>query len=439
MGTKDWYVNGDEDSVQESDPVINNLKRKAGAAVMQDIGLHTYWANTVGDTILKHPGIHHMYKKELHENLLEAMSSKMTYNQIEEFMCTLGYKEGDVRKCFMEITGVDPVKLEFMRLDDVNSTPANIPWFNLGWGYAKKGDGSLFIMQGGNNLYVVFHQKDDMTREEVAHFLRCDEAHEYLGKHVKNVHRYDMPAKEQVEDSLSKHVKEPNKKEYRVLANYFYDLKQRGELDQEHAKILVRDAVMGGSLTEEEGELMLRVQAADTDLATPGHTEVTPDNVESRDLYKAQNEKNVMDELQKKTPQDFFEDSLPDRIEGAAADHMKGVLSYIANREEEIDSFSVRLFKFEYHRHDDTRKLSEIDPETGRVSGPPLATISALLEVKDESLPEDSSKKYALMVFFVNPDGEVNTSDSIKGEDDIIYGFSEEGLSQYFSREREAK
>lgn len=38
------------------------------------------------------------------------------------------------------------------------------------------------------------------------------------------------------------------------------------------------------------------------------------------------------------------------------------------------------------------------------------------------------------MIFFVAPDGSISTSDSFKGEDDIIYGFSEEGISQYLEK-----
>ena len=71
------------------------------------------------------------------------------------------------------------------------------------------------------------------------------------------------------------------------------------------------------------------------------------------------------------------------------------------------------------------------------MSNAPKATISAILEIKNDDAPEDKNKKFALAVFFVNADGQVTTSDSVKGEDDIIYGFTEDGLTQYFSRSKE--
>ena len=440
MAFHNWDIEAEEDFCKEADPV---LKRKAGASIVQDIGLKTYWANIAGKTLLKHPGVYHMYKKELNENLEEMMRTRMSYRQLEEFMVTIGYESGDIRCAFKEKTGLDPVQLDYMRAEDVKETPSNIPWYNCGWGHAKKGDGSLFVMPSAGGIYSVFHQMDDMTRKEVSNFLRHDEAMAYLKTQVKRMHRYDTTASEQVEDALAPHVKEPMKKQYEALANHLYDLKTKGRLTLAYAKNMVRDAVWSGNLTEEEGSLMLRVYAdasgASTDVSTtPQHTAPTPDSSgQTQEISDAQKNR-VLDQMEKKTPQDFFDSAMPDRIEEVAAEHVKGVLGYVANRESDMGDFNVKLYSMEYKRHEASRSVVEVDPETGKRSGPPVATISVVLEISDKTLPQEKNKKFALAVFFVGSDNDVTTSDSIKGEDDIIYGFTEDGLRQYFSKERMA-
>jgi len=436
-----WHdVESEEDFCAEADPALKKLmKRKAGASVMQDIGLNTYWANIAGKTRLSHPGATHMYQKELKENLAELMNSKMSYREMEEFMVILGYEAGDIRCAFKCGTGVDPEQLDYLRAEDVKNTPSNIPWYNLGWGLAKTGESSFFVMPYANNMFSMFEQVDDMTRKEVDSFIRHDEAIEALGKKVKRVHRYDMPVGEAVEDNLSKHVQEPQKKEYQVLANYIEDLTARGEMDVDMAKRLVRDAVSSGSITLEEGSMMLSVRAdtnfTDDVMPNPQHTENTPTDKGADDVSDAQSRR-VLDEMDKATPQEFFESELPDRVEQAAGEHVKDVLSYISNRESEIGDFDVRLYSMKYKRTESSNTVVGFDPSTGRAESPPSATITTILEIQDKTLPEGKSKKFGLTVFFVGADGNLGTSDSIKGEDDILYGFSEDGLRQYFAKER---
>ena len=436
-----WSTEADEAFVPEADPVLfGKMTKTAGAAIMQDIGMNTYWANICGKSPLKYKGVSQMLQQELEQNLDKMMQTRMSYRELEEFMTTLGYEAGDIRRSFKKLTGLDPVKLDYMRAEDVKNTPSNIPWYNCGWGHAKKGDGSYFIMPSAGGIYMVFNQADDMTRKEVKSFLRHDEALEHLGGLVKITHRYDSSAAEQVGDALRAAIKEPQKKDYQVMASYISNLMERNMMDKNQATRLVRDAVYSGSLTQEEGSTMLRVYADVMDTAdistTPQHTAPTPDNSgQTEELSNAQKHR-VLDEMDKKTPQDFFEAALPDRVEEVAANHVKGVLGYIANRESDMGDFEVKMYSMEYKRHDAPRSVVEIDPETGRRSGPPTATISVVLEIHDKTLPNEGSRKFALAVFFVSTDGEVTTSDSIKGEDDIIYGFTEDGMRQYFAKER---
>jgi hypothetical protein len=437
-----WDVSEDDSFVPEADPTLHKIMtRTAGASIMQDIGLNTYWANTVGKSPLKHTGPHAMLKQELEENLSNLLCTRMSYRQIEEFMVVIGYESGDIRHVFQHITGIDPVKLDYMRAEDIKNTPSNIPAYSLGWGYAKKGDSSYFVMPYAGGIFMVFHQEDDLTRKEDKSFLRVDEAMEYLSKVVRNVHRYDMPAMEQADASLEKMVKEPQKKDYMVLAKYLDSLNVQGKLSSELAQRLVRDAVRSGSLTPEEGEIMLQVRADNTGAtsdigSTPQHTQTTPDQTGTgTELSDAQKDR-VIDKMEMKTPQDFFNATLPDRVEEVASEHVKGVLTYIANRESDMSDFEAKLYRMEYKRHESPKALVEVDPESGRRSGPPASTVSVVLELHDKTLPKEKNRKFALAVFFVGADNEVTTSDSIKGEDNIIYGFTEDGLRQYFAKER---
>ena len=434
-----WHEVAEDDTFTfDADPTLRRIMtREAGAAILQDISLGVYWSNTVGKT--KAPGIYHMYKKELNDNLHELMGTKMSYRQIEDFLVQLGYEIGDIRCSFNKMTGLDPVKLEYMRTEDVKNTPSNIPWYNLGWGWSKsKKYESLFIMPHVGDIFAVFGQKNDMEREEVGSFLRHDDAINYLKANVKRVHRYDMPAEEQVDDAMAKEVKEPTKHQYQVMANYLYDLQQRGELSPERAEVLVRDAVMGGTLTDEDGATMLSVYALDD---KPAKKDAPSDIGAENELEKSQKKRDVKEEVDSPTPQKFFdrviERNEPDRMmDEVATKYVKSVLSYIKNKSSDIMDFDVRMHSLEYRQHPKARTTVEVDPETGAPAGSPKATISVILEISDRELPEDKGKKFALSVFFVGNDGDVTTSDSIKGEDDIIYGFSEDGMRQYFAKER---
>ena len=434
-------VEEDVNFTSDPDTSLRKLERKAGAAVIQDIALNTYWANTVGKT--SKPGVYQMYKKELHQNLAAMLDTKMTYRQIEEFLNLVGYDSDDIRCTFEKITGVDPVKLEFMRIEDLKKVPSNIPGFNWGWGLSKKnGVESYFVMHDGRGLFVIYAQKNDQEREEVKCCIRHDEALECLGKLVKDVHRYDMPASVSVEEDPELDLSEPTSKFYIAIANRFYDLEKKGALANEYVLETVRDTVTCGNLTEAEGKLLIKKYAADvpspaeTVPVAPAHVEETgPTKDESDKMMKnLQDNTSVTKEIKKRTPQDFFKSTLPNRIEEIATEHIEDVLSYIANRESDIDGFGVKLHSLQYQKHETGKSMGDINPQTGEPSGPPQATISAILEVENKTMPTEKNRKFVLAVFFVNANGQISTSDSVKGEDDIIYGFTQEGLDQYFKK-----
>lgn len=441
MAFNNWDVEADETFTADADPAISGLKRKAGAAVMQDISLHTYWANTMGAPAL-HGASYQLYLQELRENMSGLMATKMSYREMEEFMTVLGYESTAIRETFQKMTGIDPVKMDYARSEDVKNTPANIPAYNLAWGAAKKGNGeSYFIMPGAAGLFTVYHQVSDMERKEVGCFVAHREAVEYMKPLVKSVHRYDMPVAEQVVEFSAPYKDESTRPQYQVYANHFYDLQQQGRLDSDWAVKAVKDAVFSGTLTPDEGEYLVSNYITAAPSPETSHPSFTPDHdhaspKETPNLDYRQRTDNVMDEVERTTPQDFFESVLPDRMDTITPQHVKDVLSYIAHRGKDMSEFELKLHSLEYMKHETPKALVETNPDTGRPSGPPRATVSVIIEIQDRTLPAEHGRKFALAVFFVNPDGDIGTSDSVKGEDDIIYGFSEDGLRQYFSRDR---
>jgi hypothetical protein len=439
MAFYDWQVEEDTTFVNEADPTLKKLERKASSnGIIQDQNSNMYWANTVGKT--KHPGVYDMHLKELQGNMYGMINSeKMSYREMEDFMVDAGYELGDIRACFEKITKINPEKFERMRLEDVKSTPSNIPHFNLGWGLKKQGKGSFFIQTGGHNLFTIYEQADDMTRSEHCSHLRLDSALAALSKLVKEVHRYDMPISEMVEGF--KDVKEVQTSEgYEKVANQLQSLKRWGGLNMLSAHNTLNDALSIGTIDEREAQRLFDVYAAEVteeEVQDPNHAD--GGEIKKNDDLKMEQDKNVAEEVSVRTPQDFFKSSLPDRMDEVATEHVKNVLSYITNRNGDLGEFEVSLKKFSYEVHEDIKAMIAMNPHTGKPIGNPKATISAILAVTDRTLRDGKNKKFALAVFFVGPDGDVTTSDSVKGEDDIVYGFSDEGLTQYFNKSRESE
>lgn len=491
MAFNNYQVEEDEIACNEADPLLKKLSRKA-SSIIQDLKMHTYWGNTVGKT--KMPGVYELHKQELKENMTRMMyGTKMPYRELEDILVDYGYETGDIREMFKEATGIDPVKLELLRHEDMRAVPANIPCYNLGWGLGKKGETSFFIMTNAHGLYTVYQQLSDLERKEESSFLRHDEAIAHLAKHVKQVHCFDKSALEQVEYlkkseqklATDREVKAgatregfinvfaANEDDVRALSSVVdtaklealvskalpgnevamkmvSDLKEGFVTPAQALTVIERTLIDSISPSEEiplgapKSDLysFLKRYAADDkqeDVASPGHTEEGPGQDKGSPELAAEQDKKVVDEVNRKTPQDFFKSSLPNRIDETAPEHIKNVLVYINNRNTDLGEFEVAIRKFEYQRHDDDKTLVTLHPQTGKPTGATKVTISALLEIKDNTIPEGHNKKFALAVFFVGPDGEITTSDSVKGEDEIIYGFTDAGLAQYFAKNRSSK
>ncbi len=332
--------------------------------ILQDVMLGTYWANTMGKT--NAPGVYQRYLEELESNMYRIISFRITYREMEDLLVDFGYEVGDIRNIFKKITGIDPVKIEYMRIEDVKNTPPNIPNFNLGWGKDKKGDGHFFIDRQ-NDLYIVFHQVDDMTRREIAYFAVYEEAKEYLTKLVEKPVFYDV-----------------------YMGDIYMDLFK---------------SYRTGPINKK---------------------------AEEDHVAKEMQNKKLEEELKSKTPVERFQDSIKDKVDTYIADYIKEITRFISEKNLELKKYETTIRNIHYEKKENiTPIITKIDnPNPKNVPG---IIVSVVLQIRSLQLSEDKNKKFALALFFVGEDGKVSTTDSVKGEDDIIYGYSDEGFDKYFS------
>lgn len=352
---------------------------KFSNSILQDVMLGTYWSNVVGKT--GNPGVYENYLNELRDTMYKLIwHETLTYRQLENVMVDYGYEVSDIRKVFKEITNVDPVKIEYMRLEDVKRTPGSIPTYNMGWGQAKDGKGYYFIDKV-NNVYTIFHQEDDMTRKEFNYFVNYKDAKEELKKITKDAIFYDIPLTDYI-DSLFRP----------------YDYKNSGK-DKIHRK-------------------------ADEDSAS----EVAGSDPNAKEMQAVKLE----DELKSKTPVERFQDTIKDKVDTYIADYIKEVTKFVNEKNLELKKYEVSIRNIHYEKKENiTPIIRKIDvPDSKNTPG---TVISVVLQVRSLSLSEDKNKRFALALFFVDNNGKVSTTDSVKGEDDIIYGFSDEGFDKYFS------
>ena len=140
------------------------------------------------------------------------------------------------------------------------------------------------------------------------------------------------------------------------------------------------------------------------------------------------------------TPSEYF-DSERDEVDldKAATDNVSKVLEYIKQKNSVLRNFTMRVSSFKYHG----RELSEKLENEIQVPGQDIeqffasnALLSVIVDMIDNTLPEEINTKAALLVFVI-ADGEVVYDDTFKGDDEKIYALTEEGLAKFFYRERQ--
>jgi hypothetical protein len=146
------------------------------------------------------------------------------------------------------------------------------------------------------------------------------------------------------------------------------------------------------------------------------------------------------DEKNQVTPSEYFDAQQEEvDVDKAATENVAKVLEYIKQKNSVLRNFIMRVSSFKYHG----RELSEKLENDIQVPGQDVdqffsanAILSVLVDVIDNSLPEEINTKPALLVFVI-AEGQVVFDDTSKFSDNKIYAVSEEGFAKAFFRERQ--
>lgn len=406
----------------------NNMTKKAGAYGIEDRLLGVYFGDQTPEGVNKEVQLNLM--NELESNLLSHAHMGFTYPQLEETFVNYGYSVPMIRKAFEKVFGVNPVKLLHMLDTIMLNTPSSIPVYNYGWGVSKKkNDGFYFVLKDYDDLYTIFHQKNEIDREVVVKEISHKVIMKKLESLVKHVYRYDVPYSEYKEED--KNLEDSYEEIMEAMVGF-------GKTKTAYVVVqnFLKEAISNGKITEGQAREAIRVYAKESkekDVVsdTPGHEEDTPEEKENiKDREKDIVNDSVAEHLSKKTPQQFFDSSVS-KSDDFAYYHVRDIVSFINSKQSEIKGFDISIKRFVYDKYDDTdNTVTVVNSNTNNSS--PLASISVIFEITNLAASDVNSKKFGLAVFFINPDNKIKTSDSFKGEDDLVYGFTSEGINKYF-------
>ena len=411
--------------------------KKQANSILQDILLDTYWANTVGKS--RYPGAYQNYLDELERNMLKLLKKKVTYYMLQEILSDYGYDKVDIDKTFKKLTGVDPQKMLFVRFETLRNTSSIVPTYNYGWGESKKKDGYYYIMKNEypNSIgeFIIYFVSDkNPIPQEVEACVSHEESLKKMKSKVKKVFRYDIPAWEEALQYKDELVFDETE-DYKELDEMLY----KNNISGKRAAKIIEDNIKNGKISYDMGLNLFRVYAAEDDdkkISKDHEPESEIKDKEKEEIKedfkketKESQEISLSKELEKKTPVDFFKSNLPNRLDISIPDQIQSVLVYINNKASDISKFEIKLFKMNYELKEKVTKMITTGESENMLEY--VATVNIILEFKDKST---GKSKFGLIVFFISPDGIVTTSDSFKGEDDIVYGFTEVGLEQYFGK-----
>lgn len=410
-------------------------------AIIQDILLDTYWANTVGKTT--YPGARQNYMAELERNMLKLFALKVTFSELHDILNGYGYESDDINKIFRQITHVDPNKIVFLRKEMLKNLPPEVPMYSYGFGKSKKGDTFYYVLYDDiSSSFGVYEKKaGEKDYSSVKYFLTLNEAFKYISKKTKNIYRFDLPAWEEALQFKGE-LKFEEDKNYKELDDILYNLYKSDSLTFKKADQILTESVKKGKISYDAAINLMKVYAEDK-LDKNHEKDVLENKKEEeekgpkeeeevkKENLKEKQEVSMKEELKNKTPVDYFKSSLPNRLDVSVPDQIKSVMVYINNKSSDISKYQIKLYKLNYELQQTISKFVSLNPELGNVANDYIAMINVILEIKDRL---SNKVKYGLIVFFISPDGSVSTSDSFKGEDDIVYGLSENGIDQYFSK-----
>ena len=325
---------------------------------------------------------------EIEDKIRQEVEIGKGYLDIEKFLMGMGYGVNLIRRGFKKLYGISAEQAT--NYEGWMDSPGNIPQYTMAWGYAKKGKDVYFLMPGVN-WYSVLCQKDDMNRVEVSKHMTLDEAVVAIEKLVKQLERYCPAVKD---------LKLPKKGEGTDATQFNKNPQIWTQADAE--KKMQEEAVM-----EQLG-----------------------------DIEKETMKRPIKEELTEKTPKQFFErKKIEQRYAMLPANVVNSISEYLAQASARLQDFDLSVASFKY---------TSIQPSEGASKSTSMdepdimnatASVSVLLEITDKRSESGVNKKLGLMVFSIVQNN-VFTSDVLKGEDDVPYALTDEGLQNYFRTER---
>ena len=362
---------------------------------------------------------------QLERKIRDLIDEGHTYLFIERWLMTNGYQPHMIRRAFFNLTGRKPEEVVNI---DYTYSPGTIPGFSLAWGYGKKGKGVYFLMPFLNK-FAIFHQIDDMNREQIC---LCDEmvnAMDEMKKLVGKIERWNPPVKDVKRDDVD------TTQLYRqhplfMRASQYPDLirKLAHSPNKYQRDSLIRTAFVMGMIDKPVMDEMI-LMFADAEKEMEG--EAMFDKL--KDMQKQEMDKPVKDEVGERTPQDFFEkQKMEYKYTVLPANVIASVLERLNMIASQLRDFNVIMRSFKYTSVQPAGNKSESD-EPDHMNA--IALVSVLLELYDKANQSPEGRKLGMMVFSVIGQ-QLYTTDTVKGEDDSVYGFSDEGLKQYFQSEK---
>jgi hypothetical protein len=363
---------------------------------------------------------------EVEGHLQKMIDEGMTPLFMMRYLMNWRYQPGIIRRAFKNLTGrtiEDAVNEGYVR------SPGCIPQFTMAWGKAKKNDGWFFVMPMVN-YYGLFHQANDMERNEAGRHVELMDAMEAMKNLVTKVERWNPPVK----DIKRKDV-DPSQL-YRQPQLFMSASAQsvadtlKGIHSPEAKSAIIKRAFRENLISKQDMEALLGVFA---DAEEKAGQEAVIDKL--KELEDQEMKRPLEDDLAEKTPNDFFQrEELEGRYTAIPADVVNAMSQYIEQVNAKLRDFSVALRTFKYTTlHPSGRKPVESDePDLTNA----IVSIAVVLDIADRSAPGNVKKGGIVFSVIGN---KIWTTDTIKGLDRTIYGLSDEGLAKYFQKENSSR
>jgi hypothetical protein len=140
----------------------------------------------------------------------------------------------------------------------------------------------------------------------------------------------------------------------------------------------------------------------------------------------------IQEEISEETPSQYFE-SFKDKDLKNLASVVEKVEKFIDAKNKRLKNFEIEIKSFKYVKFVDSDEIVRRYPEfdLGEFVDS-NALIAIIIDIVDKR-KDPRVSKLGLLVFFI-VDNDVRTTDTFKGEDNVLYALTDEGLQHYFEK-----